>query len=351
MKQQKPFKRVVEENESLVDSQGVEEKIKPFKRESREALNISNDEAEIEVLAESSISSLESGIDFFNTITGIIVAIFIFILFAVLADTVATISRIISSGTLAEYIYLIGLSILLFVLLLNVVSNIKQLKFIKNAEHIKNSFRHQKDNFTQEIITLTNTLLNHYEKNSDPELKNGIAIIRDELNTSQIYSEIYKDLDREMLPIIDKKAKQIIRDASMQAALSTAISPIAIFDMVLIIWRSMLLTKNIASLYGFRPGSLTTLILLKQGILNVAFAGIAEMATEVTNEMAGRSVLSKVSKSAGQGISNGVLLARLGYGIMNACRPIESDKGRGSFISSIVKSIIGSMGEDKTMDK
>ncbi len=75
----------------------------------------------------------------------------------------------------------------------------------------------------------------------------------------------------------------------------------------------------------------------------MVFAGVAELATDLTNEMAGSTVLAKVSQSAGQGIANGLLLARLGYGVMEACRPIESDEKRGSFVKSIMGSIFDSL--------
>ncbi len=346
---QKPFKRnVEEENNTTEEDTSV---VKPFKTESQEELKISVDDIKIEDTIAESTSLLHTNVSFFNTIGGIITAIFIFVFFAVVADTVSTLAEIFSSGSIAEYIYLIGLVILLSVLVLNIISNIKQLRFIKNAEYIKEGFKKQKINSTKDIIPLTDTLLKHFDKNPDIELQNEISIIRDELNTSQIYKEIYDDIDNTLLPIIDKKAKQMIHNASVQAALSTAVSPLPMFDMVLIVWRSMLLTKNIALLYGFRPGRITTFMLLKQGILNVAFAGIAELATEVTNEIAGTSVLSKVSKSAGQGIANGVLLARLGYGVMEACRPIDSDEGRAGFVNSIIKSVIGSFGSAESNNK
>jgi len=345
---QKPFKRNVEEKNTI--SEEDMETVKPFKTESPEPLEISKDNNKIRDAVDESTSLLQTNVGFFNTLSGIITAIFIFVFFAVVADTVSTITEIISSGNISEYIYLVGLLILLFVLILNIFSNIKQFRFIKNAEHIKEGFKKQKQNPTQDIVPLTDILLNHFEKNPDTELQNGIKIIRDELNTSQIYKEIYYDLDNMLLPIIDKKAKKMIHNASVQGALSTAVSPLPLFDMVLIIWRSMILTKDIAALYGFRPGRLTTFMLLKQGILNVAFAGIAELATEVTNEIAGTSILSKVSKSAGQGIANGVLLARLGYGVMEACRPIDSDEERASFVNSIFRSIIGSLGANSTKE-
>jgi len=239
---------------------------------------------------------------------------------------------------ISSYIYLSGLLLLLVVLFLNIFSNIKHLRFIKNAKNVKEKFILQKQNPTAEIIPLANIILDQYSKSTDKKIIQSIEHIREELNRSQIYKEIYKDLDSELLAIIDTKAKAIIHKASMQAALSTAISPFPLFGMLLILWRSVLYYPKKTSIYGFRPGGLSTIILLKQAVLNIAFAGVTELASELTNEIAGSTLLAKVSQSVEQGVANGVLLARLGYGIMEACRPIKSTDKRGSFIKEIMLS-------------
>lgn len=339
----KPFKRNIEDIAVEVEK---EESAKPFKVEAQEMLNTNDEEMYIEGDEDNSVSqsSIQRIISFFSTISGIVVAVFLFVFIMVVADTVNSIGDIYKNGGVSGYIYLAGLVLLLIAFLLNISTNVKQILFIKNAKLVKEKFKLQKNNPTKEIVPLTNVLLKHYESYPDKKIQTSIEYIRDELNTSQIYSEIYNDLDNSLLSVMDTKAKKMIHNASVQAALSTAASPIPIFDMVLIVWRSILLTKEIASLYGFRPGGLTTISLLRQGVINVAFAGVAEMATDITNDMAGSTVLAKISKSAGQGIANGVLLARLGYGIMEACRPIESDEKRGSFMKSISKSIIDAFG-------
>ncbi len=340
----KPFKNTIKEPAELEAE--TEESVKPFKVEAQEMLNIDDEEMYLDEAEENPVSqsSLQRSIGFFSTIGGVVVSIFLFVFIVVVADTVNTLADIYKNGSLSEYIYLSGLILLLIVFLLNISTNVKQIRFIKNAKLVKEKFKLQKNNPTKEIVPLTNVLLKHYESYPDKKIQTSIEYIRDELNTSQIYSEIYNDLDNSLLSVMDTKAKKLIHNASVQAALSTAASPIPIFDMVLIVWRSILLTKEIASLYGFRPGGLTTISLLRQGVINVVFAGVAEMATDITNDMAGSTVLAKISKSAGQGIANGVLLARLGYGIMEACRPIESDEKRGSFMKSISKSIIDAFG-------
>jgi len=339
----KPFKKVIDESPEELNKK--EDIVKPFKIESQEALDTSDTSIDIEEIMDNTVteSSFQRGINFFSTFNGIIAVIFTFIFIVVIADTVNTIGDIITDGSISEYIYLSGLLLLIIVFLMNISTNFKQIKFIKNAKRVKDKFKIQKVNPTEEIIPLTTALLKHYEASSDQQLQKSIEVIREELNSSQIYKEIYNDLDRTLLPVLDKKAKTLIHNASIQTALTTAVSPVPMLDMILIIWRSTLLTKEIASIYGFRPGGITTMTLLKQGVINVAFAGVTELAADFTNEMAGSTVLTKVSQSAGQGIANGLLLARLGYGVMEACRPIESDEKRGSFVKSIMGSIFDSL--------
>jgi len=335
----KPFKKVIgnEEEEKVISKEEVV--IKPFKVESEKDIKTSETIESINDIVDDDIESVAVGVNFFSSFNGVIAALFLFVVIAVIADTVDTLSGILTNGTISNYIYLSGLIFLLVVLFLNIFSNIKQLRFLKNSQDIKKQFRIQKENPTADIIPLANTILNIYSNSKDEKVLQSIEQIREELNTSQIYKEIYKDLDDRLLAIMDTKAKALINKASMQAALSTAVSPFPLLDMILILWRSVALTKEIATIYGFRPGGLSMLLLLKQAVINVAFAGVTELALDLTNEMAGSTLLSKISSSASQGIANGVLIARLGYGIMEACRPIELTEERRSFIKTIILSI------------
>ncbi len=333
----KPLKKVISDEEISTTESAI---VKPFKVNSQQDVDTSEVVKQIEdVIDNENIKSVVIGTNFFTTFSGIIVALFVFVLIAVIADTVDALNNILTNGSISSYIYLSALIFLLVVLVLNILSNMKQLKFIKNVRNIREKFTLEKENPSAGIVPLANTVLNRYSKSLDAEIIQSIEQIREELNTSQIYKEIYKDLDSKLLAILDSKAKAVIRKASMQAALSTAISPFPLFDMLLILWRSVSLTKEIATIYGFTPGGLSTIILLKQAVLNVAFAGVTELASELTNDVAGSTLLAKFSHSAGQGIANGILLARLGYGIMEACRPIETSEERGSFLKTIVLSI------------
>ena len=335
----KPFKKVISE-ENQKKSASSSTTVKPFKVNVTEQMDRDEEIDSIQnILQNDDTKATTSKTNFFSTLSGIIVALSIFVIIVVIADTIETLSRILVDATVADYVYMSGLSLLLLVLILNILSNIKQLRYIKNAKILKEKFALQKDNPTSDIIPLANTILNHYSTSDDDSIIQNIKHIREELNSSQIYEDIYKDLDSRLLPILDAKAEAVIHKASMQAALSTAISPSPFIDMLLIIWRSIYITKEVSKIYGYRPGGLTALILLKKAMFNVAFAGITELASELTSEVTGSTIFSKISQSSGVGIANGILLARLGYGVLEACRPIQREKKRKSFLKAFILSI------------
>jgi len=93
---------------------------------------------------------------------------------------------------------------------------------------------------------------------------------------------------------------------------------------------------------SFRPGGLTAIILLKQGVINVIFAGASEFVLDLTNDIVGATVMNTISKATGQGMANGILLARLGYGVLDACRPIKSSGNKESLIKLIMTSLTSS---------
>ncbi|SFV74586.1 Membrane protein YcjF [hydrothermal vent metagenome] len=322
----KPFKKVIEDKNTP-----SQDKVKPFRK-------YSNKEETFQSFDESQIPLKK--VNFFSTFGGLLFAFFFFVLLAVIADTIDTFQTILSQGTIANYIYLSGLIFLSFILLVHLFLNLKQLRLLHTHKNIQEKFLQQQKKATKDIIPLTNTLLRKYKDDTNEDITQAIQYIQKNLKKSQIYEDIYQDLDTVLLPIIDAKAQAIINKASLQSALSTTISPYPLLDMILILVRSVTLTKEIATLYQIPPKGLSTFFLLKQAIFNITFAGVAELVAEATNEIAGRSVIAKISTSAGQGVANGILMARLGYGIMEACRPLPPAQKRANFIKEITNSLL-----------
>jgi len=336
----KPFKKIVTEEQE--ESQKGEESIKPFKREVDEELTIETVYAdeEIPTKVHETTSLFGRYLKRLHGISAIFIALVIAIFLITVADTIQTIERLMETMSIGGAIYLMALTILLTVLLVNIVSIFRQIKALKSVQQMKEGFHAQKEHPTEKIVPLTYALFEHYRHSSDPTLLGKIDEIRNKMQDSQVYAEIYYDLNHQLLPIIDQKVQQRIQHASVQIALTTAISPVPVIDMVLIIYQSVKLTKEIAELYGYRPGFLMTMRLLKRGAMHVLFAGVSELAIDFANDVTSTSFITKLSQSAGQGVANGILLARLGYGVMVACRPIEVNVQRESFFKTVVTAIV-----------
>jgi len=285
-------------------------------------------------------------IGFLGSLRGVIVMFVLFFITVLVVDAVATLQDLLRSGSVLDIIYLVALLLLLSALSMLTYKNYKQIMMLKSATRHQSAFFREKETPSKKIVPMTLELLNSFS-NENEALTQKSNILRERISGSHDYAAIYKELDEEVLEVIDQEAQTRIKMASAQAALSTAISPLAILDAAIVIWRGVRLTKEIAKLYGFKPGWISTIVLLKQGAVTILFVGATELATEYVNAASESTVVSKLSLSAGEGISNGVLLARIGYGVMAACRPLPMRVKRGSFIGSMVSSIKDTMSQDK----
>jgi putative membrane protein len=339
----KPFKRTVTPQEQKSTKEGIQ----PFKVQAKEALDTTFEPNQEIVDIEPKRGFLAHMVHFFSGFWGIVSAVMLFVIFALSAHALESLTITLTHGSTANYIYLAGVVLLLVVLLFNALSNISQYRRIQSVAKIQEAFKIQSQNPNQDIIPLTNSLLKNYKTHHDPKVQEQAKQINQELKRSQLYPDIYTSLDEQLLAPIDAKAQKAIHNASLQAALSTAISPLPLLDMALIAWRSVRLTRQIASMYGYRPNTLATMLLLKKGLFNVAFAGVSQLALELSHEATSATLLSKISHSTGEGIANGILLARLGYGIMDACRPLPSNEKREHFVKSIISSIMNALKDEK----
>ena len=291
-------------------------------------------------------------ISFMGSARGVLVAFVLFVLVVLLVDAIATFQELLSSDSLLDGIYLVAVVLLLTTLTLMSIKNLKQIRALKSAERHQKAFSAQKTLPTKAIVPMTLELLSSYDKREDPQLKEKVEILKERISSSHEYSAIYKELDEVVLEQIDLQVQERIKTASAQAALSTAISPLALLDAAIVVWRGVRLTKEIAALYGFKPGWIATVVLLRKGAFSIFFVGATELAVEYMNAASESTIVSKISLSAGQGISNGVLLARIGYGVMSACRPLPMHVKRQSFLRSMVSTLKETMvkGNKKTQE-
>jgi putative membrane protein len=154
------------------------------------------------------------------------------------------------------------------------------------------------------------------------ELTPALARVRDHVTDAHDEHEVVRLLDREVLSPLDRAAYQRVLRASRDTAIATALSPAALLDFAVVLWRNLKLVREIATLYGARPGYVGSLRLLRRMLANIAVAGVAESAHHVAVEALGGSLAAAISTRMGQGVINGLLTARVGLTAMHLCRPI-----------------------------
>ncbi|HYH38946.1 MAG TPA: TIGR01620 family protein [Azospirillum sp.] len=155
-----------------------------------------------------------------------------------------------------------------------------------------------------------------------PDLEPALARMRDFVTDAHDDAEVVRLIDREVLSDLDRRAYQTVLLAARDTAIVTALSPAAVVDLAVVLWRNLKLVRAIAGLYGARPGYVGSLRLLRRMLANLAVAGVTESAHHVAVEALGGSLVAALSTRVGQGVINGLLTARVGLTAMHLCRPV-----------------------------
>lgn len=130
--------------------------------------------------------------------------------------------------------------------------------------------------------------------------------------------------DRLVLAQLDQQAQKLIYRAATDTSLAVAISPFALADMLLVLWRSSRLVRELAQLYGGAIGQLRSLAMLKKLFSALLWAGGSELALDMASDVIGSELTAKLSARAGQGVIAGLLVARLGNLAQQQLRPLPA---------------------------
>jgi putative membrane protein len=184
------------------------------------------------------------------------------------------------------------------------------------------------------------------EFGSRPALKANVEAFRAKRHDAMNDGEVLRLFERQVLGPVDKAAYRLVLESSRDVGLLTALSPLGLLDGVLVLWRTSILFRSIARLYGMAPGPLTTLALLKGSIRNAALAGLADVVTHAAVEHVGAGLLAMLSARAGQGAGNALLHARLGIEAMRQCRPLPFVAEEPPRLANVRKALLESLGEN-----
>ncbi|MDP7591490.1 MAG: TIGR01620 family protein [Litorilituus sp.] len=145
--------------------------------------------------------------------------------------------------------------------------------------------------------------------------------------------ELLQLYSRVVLSKVDEKAMAEVAKFSTEAIALVSLSPVALVDMLLMLWRNLRMINKVAGLYGLKLGYWSRIKLIRQVFVNMVYAGASELITDFGTDMIGADLLGKLSGRLAQGLGAGMLTARLGVKTMQLCRPIPfNDKPKLSHV-------------------
>jgi len=128
--------------------------------------------------------------------------------------------------------------------------------------------------------------------------------------------------ERELMSPLDQEARLLISSAAQRVSLVTAISPRALFDVAFVFAASLRLIRQLARLYGGRPGTLGLIKLMRHVLAHLAITGGMAASDSVIQQILGHGLTAKLSQRLGEGFLNGLLTARLGLAAIDLTRPL-----------------------------
>jgi len=152
--------------------------------------------------------------------------------------------------------------------------------------------------------------------------------------------EVLDLAERTLLAPLDRQAYRLVLTASRDVGVATALSPAALLDVAVVLWRNMKLVREVAALYGARPGLIGSARLVRRMAENIGVAGVADASDALVTDALGGTLAAALSARLGQGVINGLLTARIGLTAMHLCRPLPYAENRRPRLAEIRKELL-----------
>ncbi len=142
--------------------------------------------------------------------------------------------------------------------------------------------------------------------------------------------------DREVLGIIDKEVRKRALGEAVTIGVLAAASPRGVLDAAIVLTRQAKLVRDIALAYGFRPGRVGTMRLLRESLVSASVAaGIDGLTNELLTVSVGK--LARIAGIATEGLVSGMFTLRVARSAVRACRPIRNPEAEAFARVSVLK--------------
>jgi putative membrane protein len=174
----------------------------------------------------------------------------------------------------------------------------------------------------------------------DPLLGEAVSRYRAVLEPHHAGRDALELFSRFVLAPADQLAEAAIRRAATQAFAINAVSPTALLDTLLFAARAMRLIREIAEIYGQRPGLAGTVHLLRRLIGGAGLVGAVDLVGGVLVQQLGGAVFERLSASAAESAYAAQKMARLGILAMALCRPVDFEPGQIPSLRRLVSGLL-----------
>ncbi len=174
----------------------------------------------------------------------------------------------------------------------------------------------------------------------DPLLAGPVARYRTGLAPYHGGADALELFTRFVLAPADRLAERAIRRAAAQAFAINAVSPTALTDTLFFAVRAMRLVREVAEIYGQRPGLAGTVHLLRRLVGGAGLVGAVDIAGGVLVQQLGGAVLERISANAAESAYAGQKMARLGLVAMALCRPVAFRNGEAPSLGALISGLL-----------
>ena len=214
------------------------------------------------------------------------------------------------------------------------------LKLLKSQEDIRNQ---SEQIANTSVIGLAEQHCMKVAKSLPNDYQYLVESWRDSFNSHHCDSEVLCLFEYHVLAPIDKVAiKQVSKNASA-ATVMIAVSPFAVMDMLIVLWRNIRMMNQVSKIYGLHLGYWARIRLIRKIFDTMLYAGAAEILSDAGNYALSAGITGKLSTRAAQGMGAGVLTARIGLKAINESRPLPWLSQTKPSLSGVTKQLLADL--------
>ncbi|MEM6488025.1 MAG: TIGR01620 family protein [Pseudomonadota bacterium] len=140
---------------------------------------------------------------------------------------------------------------------------------------------------------------------------------------------------------LDAAAEREVERAARAVAGATALIPIALLDIALVLFANLRMIRRVAGIYGGRGGWLGAWRLLKAVGQHLVATGAMAATDDLLDPVLGQGVLGRLSRRLGEAAVNAALTARVGAAAIAVCRPLPYAEGEAPRARPLLMGAIG----------